>query len=83
MRAGGIKDRVQRRAARGRPLKPREIVRNRLIGYVRGRVEGVFGTLKRSYGLMRMRYCGLARNTVGTLLTLMAWNMARAADQVA
>jgi len=78
----GIKDRVQRRAARGRPLRRREIVRNRLIGRVRGRIEGVFGALKRSYGLMRMRYYGLARNTAATLLTLTAWNLARAADRM-
>lgn len=82
LHVSGIKNRVQRRAARGRPLGRWEIVRNRLIGRVRGRIEGVFGALKRSYGLRRMRYCGLARNTVATLLTLVAWNLARAADQV-
>lgn len=77
----GIKDRVQRRAARGRPLRPIETRRNVLIGRIRGRIEGVFGALKRSYGLARMRYMGLARNTTGTLITLVAWNLARAADQ--
>jgi len=77
----GIKDRVQRRAARCRPLRPIETRRNVLIGRIRGRIEGVFGALKRSYGLARMRYMGLARNTTGTLITLIAWNMARAGDQ--
>jgi IS5 family transposase len=81
--AHGIKDRVQRKGQRGRRLTPREVVRNRLIGRVRGRIEGVFGALKRSYGLARMRYMGLARNTSATLLTLAAWNLARAADQAA
>jgi len=47
---------------------------------VRGRVEGVFGTLKRSYSLARLRYMSLARNTAGVLLTLTGWNLARAAD---
>lgn len=83
LRAHGIKNRVQRRAARGRPLGPRDVLRNRLIGRVRGRVEGVFGALKRSYGLMRMRYYGLARNAAATLFTLTAWNLARAADRMA
>jgi transposase, IS5 family len=78
---GGIKDRVQRRAARCRPLRPIETRRNVLIGRIRGRIEGVFGTLKRSCGLARMRYMGLARNITGTLLTLTAWNLARVADQ--
>lgn len=79
LRAAGVKDRVQRRASRGHPLRPRETRRNSLIGRIRGRVEGVFGTLKRSYGLARMRYMGLARNAAATLVTLVAWNLARAA----
>lgn len=81
LRAGQIKDRVQGRAARNRPLRPIETRRNILIGRIRGRIEGVFGTLKRSYGLARMRYMGLARNIAGTLMTLIAWNLARAAAQ--
>lgn len=81
LREHGIKNRVQQRAARNRALTRRQVYRNRLIGRIRGRVEGVFGTLKRSYDLMRMRYHGLARNTVATLLRLTAWNMARAADR--
>jgi len=81
LNTAGIKDRVQRRAARCRPLRPIETRRNVLIGRIRGRIEGVFGALKRSYGLARMRYMGLARNTTATFITLIAWNMARAADQ--
>lgn len=81
LRSDRIKDRVQSRAARNRPLRRIETRRNILIGRIRGRIEGVFGALKRSYGLARMRYMGLARNTAATLLTLIAWNLARAADQ--
>ena len=81
LKAAGIKDRVQRRAQRFHPLRPIEIRRNILIGRVRGRIEGTFGALKRSYGLARMRYMGLARNIAATLLILIAWNLARAADQ--
>jgi IS5 family transposase len=76
---GGIRNRVQRKAVRGHPLTARETRRNVLIGRRRGRVEAVFGALKRSYGLARMRFMGLARNTAATLLTLTAWNLARAA----
>src|SRR5580704_13025526 len=43
---------------------------------------GVFGALKRSYGLARMRYMSLARNATGVLLTLTGWNLARAADRL-
>ncbi|MFS0772101.1 IS5 family transposase [Sphingomonas sp. 1P08PE] len=74
----GIRDRTQQRAQRGHPLNPRQKQRNALIGRVRGRIEGVFGTLKRSYGLHRMRFMGLARNRCATLLVLTAWNLGRA-----
>jgi len=84
LRQGAIKDRVQQRAHwRRPPLRRLEVKRNILIGRIRGRIEGVFGTLKRSYGLDRMRFMGLARNTAATLLTLPAWNLARAADRTA
>lgn len=83
LKAGGIRDRVQQKAQKNKPLTPRQRRRNRLIGRIRGRIEGVFGTLKRSYGLARMRYMGLSRNAAATFLTLIAWNLARAADQTA
>ena len=83
LKAGGIRNRVQQKAQKNKPLTPRQRLRNRLIGRIRGRVEGVFGTLKRSYGLGRMRYMGLGRNAAATFLTLIAWNLARAADQAA
>jgi IS5 family transposase len=74
----GIKNRVQRKASRARKLTRWETLRNVLIARVRGRIEGVFGTLKRSYGMTRMRYMGLARNTLAVLVSLTAWNLARA-----
>src|SRR5438105_893473 len=57
--AAGAKNRVQRRNQKNRRLRPSERRRNVLIGRVRGRV-GVFGALKRSYGLARLRYMSLA-----------------------
>ena len=69
---------MQRKASRARKLTAHESRRNTLIARVRGRIEGVFGTLKRSYGLQRMRYMGLLRNTLAVLVTLTAWNLARA-----
>jgi IS5 family transposase len=81
LKEGKIRNRVQEKAQKNKPLTARQHRRNRLIGRIRGRVEGVFGALKRSYGLARMRFMGLARNTAATLLTLTAWNLARAADQ--
>jgi transposase, IS5 family len=80
--AAGAKNRVQRRNQKNRRLRPSETRRNVLIGRVRGRAEGVFGALKRSYGLARLRYLSLARNAIGVLLTLTGWNLARAADRL-
>jgi transposase, IS5 family len=79
--AVGAKNRVQRKNQKNRRLRASERRRNVLIGRVRGRVEGVFGALKRSYGLARLRYMNLARNATGVLLTLTGWNLARAADR--
>lgn len=81
LQEAGVKDRVQHRRSRVRGLTPHQREHNRLIGRVRGRIEGVFGALKRSYGLARMHYMGLLRNTAATFMTLTAWNLARAADQ--
>jgi IS5 family transposase len=80
--AAGAKNRVQRRNQKNRRLRASERRRNVLIGRVRGRAEGVFGALKRSYGLARLRYMSLARNATGVLLTLTGWNLARAADRL-
>lgn len=80
--AAGAKNRVQRRRQKNRGLRASETRRNVLIGRVRGRIEGVFGALKRSYGLARLRYMSLARNATGVLLTLTGWNLARAADRL-
>ena len=82
LRAAGIRNRVQHKAGKNRRLSPRQHLRNRLIGRVRGRIEGVFGTLKRSYGLARMRFMRLWRNEAATMLVLTSWNLARAADQL-
>ena len=42
---------------------------------MRALVEKVFGTLKRSYGCRRVRYCGLERNAAEMWLKLMAYNL--------
>lgn len=74
----GIVNKVMRRPNRYHALGPPDIERNNAIGRIRGRVESVFGTLKRSYGRSRLRYVGLARNNLDLLLTLMAMNFRRA-----
>ena len=50
---------------------------NAPIHRVRGRIEKIFGTWKRSYGLRRMRWRGLARATAQVHFTATAYNLKR------
>lgn len=50
---------------------------NQPIHRVRGRIEKIFGTWKRSYGLRRMRWRGLAKAAVQIHLTAIAYNLKR------
>jgi IS5 family transposase len=74
----GIDNGVMRRPNRHHALPPEDVARNKVLGRIRGRVEGLFGTLKRSYRRQRLLYRGLARNTLDILLTLLAINLRRA-----
>ena len=49
----------------------------RPIHRVRGRIEKIFGTWKRCYGLRRMRWRGLAKAAVQVHLTAIAYNLKR------
>ena len=44
---------------------------------VRARIEKVFGTCKRIYGLRRMRWLGLAKAGLQVRLTAIAFNLRR------
>jgi IS5 family transposase len=50
---------------------------NAPIHRVRGRIEKIFGTWKRSYGLRRMRWRGLARASAQVHFTATAYNLKR------
>lgn len=50
---------------------------NRPIHWIRGRIEKIFGTWKRSYGPRRMRWSGLAKAAVQVRLTAIAYNFKR------
>lgn len=50
---------------------------NSAIQRVRARIEKIFGTWKRSYGLRRMRWRGLAKATAQVRLTAIAYNLKR------
>lgn len=50
---------------------------NQPIHRIRGRIEKIFGTWKRSYGLRRMRWRGLAKAAAQVRLTAIAYNLKR------
>jgi IS5 family transposase len=50
---------------------------NAEVRRVRARIEKVFGTAKRSYGLRRMRWLGLAKAGLQVRLTAIAYNLRR------
>ncbi|SFD15179.1 IS5 family transposase [Devosia psychrophila] len=56
---------------------------NQPIHRIRGRIEKIFGTWKRSYGLRRMRWRGLAKAGVQIRLTAIAYNMKRSLNIIA
>jgi len=70
---------VKRMSARLRPaLKAARAAWNAGVYPVRCRVEKIFGTCKRSYGLGRARWLGLGRVALQVHLTLLAFNLKRA-----
>ncbi len=60
------------------PLEPWQKLHNAWTGSVRSAVERAFATMKRWYGMGRVRYLGLARNACHLQLVAMAMNMKRA-----
>ena len=76
---GGRPHIVRRIHKRSRPaLNAAKAAWNATIRPVRCRIEKVFGTTKRSYGLRRARYLGLAKVTLQVNLTMLAFNLRRA-----
>ena len=51
---------------------------NHSVNRIRCRIEKIFGTWKRSYGLRRMRWRGLAKAALQVRLTATAYNLKRA-----
>ena len=60
-----------------RQCTPNSMCENRTLTRVRGRIEKIFGTWKRSYGLGRMRWRGLAKAAIQVRLTAIAYNLKR------
>ena len=80
LKARGVKDRIQhRRNKHMKELPFWQLLRNKLIGRVRGAVERTFSVLKRRYGLSRLRYRGLEAGAFQLDLMAIAHNLRTAA----
>lgn len=73
----GFGDAIMRKGQKNRPLDASALARNREISLVRQQVEKIFGTMKRSYRLARMRAHGLTRVRVDLTLFAIAFNLRR------
>ena len=61
----------------GEAARTRLLAHNAEVCRVRCRIEKVFGTTKRCYGMRRMRWIGLAKAGLQVRLTAMAYNLRR------
>ncbi|MGH3850204.1 MAG: transposase, partial [Pseudonocardiaceae bacterium] len=78
LKSRGIKPRIMHKSwGGGPPLSAWQKRHNALIAPIRAEVEGVFATLKRWMGLVRVRYRGLKKNRSHLLLLCTAYNMKR------
>lgn len=75
LHAHGLPDGVMQLGNKHHPLPPADRRRNRIIARLRGRIEGVFGEMKRSFGLTRTRYIGLTKVKLECALAVFAFNL--------
>jgi len=78
LKANGIKNRIQHKAYRNRPLTKWEHAFNKLISKQRYVVERTFGGMKRWFGAGRARYKGLAKTHGQHVMEAIEHNLKRA-----
>jgi IS5 family transposase len=78
----GVRSRLQKRSASGRPLTETEKARNRRWSKARAFVEHPFLIIKRLWGFAKVRYRGLAKNTVRVFALLALANLYRVRRQL-
>lgn len=82
LKAHGLKDGIMRKKPKGKPMGYWQRLRNKAIGKRRFVVERTFGTLKRTYGLSRARYLGLAKTQAEVVIKSIAYNLKRGINTV-
>ena len=73
----GLKNGIQDKAVRNKPLTKRQLQRNRKITQVRYVVERTFGSQERWFGSKILRYVGLDKAHAWHILQAMAYNLKR------
>lgn len=77
LKSRGIKNGIQDKAVKNRPLTKRQLQRNSLIAKVRYVVERTFGSQTRWFGSKVLRYGGLTKAHAWHILQAMAYNLKR------
>ncbi|WP_244073816.1 transposase [Nitrosomonas sp. PY1] len=77
LKSRSIKNGIQDKAVKNKPLTRRQLQRNRLIAQSRYVVERTFGSQVRWFGSKILRYCGLAKAHTWHLLQAIAYNLKR------
>lgn len=77
LKAQRLKDRIQKKAVRGKPLTQWEKKFNTLISKIRYKVERTFGSIKRWFGGGKARYIGIEKTHTQHLLEAMSYNLYR------
>ncbi len=75
MAENDIQDRVQRKGYRNRKLSVEGRAHNVEIGVTRGRVEAIFGHMKRLRGMAGSSFMGLKRTHAHFQIAAIAWNL--------
>ena len=79
---GKHRDGILHKAVRGRPLRASQKRFNKLISKRRFRVEQVFGTMKRLFGLHRARYFGVTKTHAQMVMAAISQNLLKAANKI-
>lgn len=77
LKARRLKNGIQDKAVKGKPLTPRQLARNTAISKVRFVVERTFGGQQRWFGGKELRYRGLAKAHAWHVLLAVAYNLRR------
>ncbi len=73
----GLKNRILKKAVKGKPLILMSLLFNKLCGKIRFKVERTFGSIKRWFNSTGARYKGIAKMHSQNIMEAMAYNLYR------